>query len=687
MKKALKSRNAIISLVLIVVLTIMPLGLSKSYAADEDTQTENAEGNDDSDVEKASSDHEESSADEIEDLLDLSFAEIELKPGIDGIILPAHLPGDSEGEIDSEFLDEFLLITINGNVIPLYVEEEERNYEFSVTRRVGESTDDGTIYTVDSLVIKAHTYNHVYGGDKYSETDAFEFDAYTSINEMAGKYQFVVDGVEDRHYTGEAITMDLDVYYVDKFLGETVKLGESLKEGTDYRVEYEDNKEVGTATVTVIGTGKYRGFVEKKFEILPHDHNNPTHVPAKAATCAEDGNREYWICEVCGKVFADANGTTEASLSSFRIAATSHSYDAWEYYNIHQHARTCTYDKSHIEYEDHIWDGGKITREVTATQKGQKTYTCTVCKATKVADVENKLPSDSTRIYGASRYETAFKIAEKVTALNDGGKYKAIIVATGANYPDALTGAYLAKVKNAPIILYKGQETMDFIKENLTPRGRVYILGGTGAVPKSFESDLKDAPDINVTRLGGANRYETNLKILRAAGALGDELIVATGLNFPDALSASAAGKPILLVSGDTLRDDQKSFLRENIFTSITIVGGPGAVSSNMAGELLKYGRVTRVYGDNRYETSEKIARKYFKSTEYVVLAIGSNYPDALTGTPLAFKLNAPMLLASSRGKDCQYAMDYVHFAKATKSIVLGGPTLVSDGAVNAIMK
>ncbi len=35
----------------------------------------------------------------------------------------------------------------------------------------------------------------------------------------------------------------------------------------------------------------------------------------------------------------------------------------------------------------HTWDGGVVTKEATATQKGEKTYTCTVCKETKTEEV------------------------------------------------------------------------------------------------------------------------------------------------------------------------------------------------------------------------------------------------------------------------------------------------------------
>ena len=50
-----------------------------------------------------------------------------------------------------------------------------------------------------------------------------------------------------------------------------------------------------------------------------------THHAAKAATCTEEGNTEYWSCEVCGKYFSDAEGTAEiADKASVTVAAQGH---------------------------------------------------------------------------------------------------------------------------------------------------------------------------------------------------------------------------------------------------------------------------------------------------------------------------------------------------------------------------
>ena len=53
-----------------------------------------------------------------------------------------------------------------------------------------------------------------------------------------------------------------------------------------------------------------------------------THHEAKAATCTEAGNIEYWQCSVCNKLFSDANATTEITdAASLVIPAKGHTFD------------------------------------------------------------------------------------------------------------------------------------------------------------------------------------------------------------------------------------------------------------------------------------------------------------------------------------------------------------------------
>ena len=284
------------------------------------------------------------------------------------------------------------------------------------------------------------------------------------------------------------------------------------------------------------------------------------------------------------------------------------------------------------------------------------------------------------RLYGDSRYDTGYAVADALKEVLGVEKFEAVIVATGKNFADALAGSYLAVEKNAPILLTNGKddniaELHAYIEENVAEGGKVYILGGEAAVPAAVEA----MEGYDVVRLFGDSRYDTNLAILAEAGVSGDSVIVATGKTFADSLSASAAKLPILLVKPNAaLNDAQKEILtgRKNIY----IVGGEGAVSAAYAEELAAYGEVTRVFGDSRYDTSVEIAKTFCTDAEKAVVASGKNFPDGLCGGPLAAALNAPLVLTKDGGAAAAAA--YVADNAIASGFVLGGEGALADETV-----
>jgi putative cell wall-binding protein/uncharacterized protein YkwD len=87
---------------------------------------------------------------------------------------------------------------------------------------------------------------------------------------------------------------------------------------------------------------------------------------------------------------------------------------------------------------------------------------------------------------------------------------------------------------------------------------------------------------------------------------------------------------------------------------------------------------VGRIYGANRYETAVAVSKAGWTSTDTVVIARSSQYADALAGVPLAYKLNAPILLTSS-GFLHQATAQEIQRLGAKKAIILGGHAAVSD--------
>ena len=346
-------------------------------------------------------------------------------------------------------------------------------------------------------------------------------------------------------------------------------------------------------------------------------------------------------------------------------------------------------------YAGHVWDEGTVTKEPTTKETGVRTYKCTICDETytetipALPDDEEEPASDVTRIYGSGRVETALEVADKLKETLSVDTFDAIIVANGDNFADALAGSYLANVKGAPILLYRAcsgltDANLEYIRNNLSENGVIYLLGGTAALPESVEEALSD---YEIVRLAGSTRFETNLMILEEAGVDDEEILIATGWNFADSLSASATGLPIILVNSntDTLTEEQIEFFEKYSDNTYTIVGGTVAVSEELenAIEEIIGEDVDRVYGETREKTSVKIAEKYFETPETVVVAYSRNFPDGLCGGPLAYAMNAPLLLTNAGAEDV--AADYVNANGIHTGYVLGGTVAVSDETIRLI--
>lgn len=348
------------------------------------------------------------------------------------------------------------------------------------------------------------------------------------------------------------------------------------------------------------------------------------------------------------------------------------------------HCKNCeeVKDKSIIPKKDHIKKETVLTAP-NFFKKGKKLIICEVCHE-KLGEKITTYTGKILRISGNDRYITSMKSADALKESLNVDRFDNIVVACGTDYPDALTGSYLAQVKNAPVILVnKSSESSvkKYIDKNLKVGGKVYILGGTGAVSKSFENKVKTSK--NVKRLWGNNRYETNIAILKEAGVKNKELLICSGAGYADSLSASAVDRPILLVD-KKLKTTQISYVKNA--DKCYIIGGTGVVSNNLYNNIKKYTGVERISGKDRYSTSTAVANKFLTNKEkLVVLAYGMNFPDGLSGGPLAASIKSPLLLVEK--SNYNQAVSYGKSKKVNRGIVLGGKTLISDGVVNKIVQ
>ncbi|MBQ3375336.1 MAG: BspA family leucine-rich repeat surface protein [Erysipelotrichaceae bacterium] len=288
------------------------------------------------------------------------------------------------------------------------------------------------------------------------------------------------------------------------------------------------------------------------------------------------------------------------------------------------------------------------------------------------------------RAFGDNRYKTGMAVTDVFMETMGIEKLDCVIIASGQSFADALAGSYLAAVKEAPIILINDAKVdmiTAYIRDRMNPEGTIYILGGTAAVSSAVEKELKNIA--SVKRLEGSNRYLTNLAILEEAGMDTEYILVGTGLNFADSLSASATGLPVLLVK-DELNARQREFLSRNQGKQIIVLGGTNAVNSSIENRLKKYGEVDRIAGATRFETSQMIAERFFPQADTAVIAYSHDFPDGLCGGPLAYRLNGPVIL--TRPRNASTAKSYIKKNSIHSAVVMGGMARLDDSVVKNIM-
>lgn len=288
------------------------------------------------------------------------------------------------------------------------------------------------------------------------------------------------------------------------------------------------------------------------------------------------------------------------------------------------------------------------------------------------------------RLYGVDRYKTSVNISNNFS----NGKIQNVIIASGKDFPDALTGSILSKKYTAPILLLnntvnESTDSINYIINHMDKSGTIYILGGSGSISEDFVKYMKNLGYSNIIRLGGINRAETNKVIVQSIDIEKKTPIVITNGydGFADALSissiAAAKGYPIFITEKKALPNEIKNTISNIEPSEVYIVGGTGVVGAEVVRELknlvpnLDDSKIIRVAGNDRYETSLNIA-KYFKlNTDTAIIANGTNFPDALSGTALAAKLNAPIILTD--GQDIENQKSFINTQNYSNIVLLGG--------------
>ncbi len=304
------------------------------------------------------------------------------------------------------------------------------------------------------------------------------------------------------------------------------------------------------------------------------------------------------------------------------------------------------------------------------------------------------------RIAGADRYGTS-----ALTAKTFGTSDNAILASgVAGSTVDALSSAYLAGVKKAPVLLTQKDATPKSVLDQLAANKvkNIFVVGGNRVISEAQIGALTSA-GYTVTRVSGADRYGTSAAVIETAGTpSGKTALLASGTVFPDALGAGAlsyaAGVPLAITNPLTLSPQTLTALKGAGVTDVVIVGGSVAVTPTVVGQLVTAGFTVdpnSLAGKDRSDTSTKLAAyemaNFPTSFNGTGVNVASGAPtldgaDALGGATLSGQQGRPLLItANTNNAGTIPAYLTKNSSRLEKGTIFGGDSAVSPAVAEAL--
>ena len=318
------------------------------------------------------------------------------------------------------------------------------------------------------------------------------------------------------------------------------------------------------------------------------------------------------------------------------------------------------------------------------------------------------------RLAGPTRNQTAIEIALKLNP----GIAPAVVLASPKSFSDALAGIPLAIQKGAPILWVgntpeQSKDVLDYVKEHCDKKGTVYLFGGEGAIPKSFERELQAMgyKSEQIQRLGGNNRYETAVQIAQKVELKGNPIYITTGENYSQAASAAvlaaAQNSPVLLLPSkgnvpESIIKYLNQIAAEQSF-SLKIIGNNTVIPESMLEQLkskvngLDSSKIERLSGDDIYDLMAKANGEAWvnkqeaskEAIDYILLASGQTYVDSIPGAMLSARVGAPLIFINEKMPEssAKILADIFNFNRQKdipykKVTALGGTGVISSQAI-----
>lgn len=382
---------------------------------------------------------------------------------------------------------------------------------------------------------------------------------------------------------------------------------------------------------------------------------------------------------------------------------------------------TATDAHSLVKSVSYSVDGGSVTTvtgsSATVSVSGIGTHDVAYYATDNAGNVATELHADvvvraasgppaQDPVAGSNRYATAIEAAKTtfgagpMPAGPDGHRW--VVVASGANWPDALAASGLAGALEAPLLLTQPDTLPSDVGTYIAALGadRAAVVGGTAAISQVVRTQLAVlvGGSANVKGYGASNRYATaELVASTAVNATGrstwDKIaFLSTGGNYPDALAAAplaaAIGRPLYLADPAAgVSNATVSAMRSAGVDRVVVLGGTAVVSQTSVNRIkaagITIGTGDRWSGANRYDTARVVAEKSIATGDLSAgetgLATGEGFADALAGGVAQGHAGGVLVLTESATLE-YYARKFLidHRASIETLRFFGGPGALS---------
>jgi putative cell wall-binding protein len=312
----------------------------------------------------------------------------------------------------------------------------------------------------------------------------------------------------------------------------------------------------------------------------------------------------------------------------------------------------------------------------------------------QVTDPENEYDLDEERLHS----DIAYNIAAGVTILNDKFGYSgSVIPVLNDGDRDKLENWYFA------VMAYNGlvQDNSPRLKKDGSRNTNTYqdkvfrwVYENNLDLPLNLGLDeikiedliYRDNGTIGFKRLSykldgplqsTRHKFEKNDLVVATAGASLREFPISKSL------TKGKLEREVVTIDGTFSLDQSNNNYNHFVWYPI-ITKNQSNNGFTASPYLAPFGK--RISGTDRFETAIEISKQGWDKADTVILARSEDFPDALAGAPLAFKLDAPILLTKQASLNEKTKARIIELG-AKKVIILGGKSAVSENVESSLNK